>query len=184
MSDAERTAILSKKQATPAQLAKLIPVLKPAAQTAVGIERHDNRYFFNTDTIYFDNLLGGYIDGDDFVPVRFGLKYSKSGNVVLYVVIDQNKIPLSSMTEIKKTEVVKTPALQMQTPEASRSVTYSIAQIIEFVNIGDALRYLPDEMLSEEQKVTKWKAIAETAKYTAEKNDKKYFDYIKKRQFA
>ena len=34
-------------------------------------------------------------------------------------------------------------------------------------------------MLSEEQKVTKWKAIAETAKYTAEKNDKKYFDYIK-----
>ena len=54
-----------------------------------------------------------------------------------------------------------------------RRVTYSIAQIIKFVNSGDALRYLPDEMLSVVQKVTKWKAVAETAKYTAEKNDKK-----------
>ena len=68
------------------------------------------------------------------MPVRFGLKYSRTGNVVLYVVVDQNKIPRSSLTQIKKTDVVKTPALQMQTPEASRSVTYSIAQIIEFVN--------------------------------------------------
>ena len=74
-----------------------------------------------------------YIDGNDFVPVRFGLKHSRTGNVVLYVVVDQNKIPLSSLTEIKKTEVVKTPAANAD-PEVSRSVTYSIAQIIEFVN--------------------------------------------------
>ena len=38
-----------------------------------------------------------------------------------------------------------------------RRITYSIAQIIKFVNSGDALRYLPDEMLSVNQKVTNYK---------------------------
>ena len=37
---------------------------------------------------------------------------------------------------IKMTEVVKTPALQMQTPEASRSVIYSIAPKYTFVNVA------------------------------------------------
>ena len=45
-------------------------------------------------------------------------------------------------------------------------------QIIEFVNSGDSLRYIPDKMLSEEQKVTKWKAVSKTAKYTAEKKER------------
>lgn len=78
--DAEVVIMLSKSnlrksvttEATPVQLAKLIPVLKETARNAIGIERHDNRYFFDSDTIYFDNLLGGYIDGNDCVPVRFG----------------------------------------------------------------------------------------------------------------
>ena len=121
--------------------------------------------------VYFDNLLGGYIDGNDFVPVRFGLKHSRTGNVVPYVVVDQNKIPRSSLTEIKKTEVVKNPALQKQTPESSRSVTYSISQIIKFVNGGDLLCYIPDEMLTEAQKTTKYEAIAKTIERTNTKND-------------
>ena len=185
--DAEVVIMLSKSnlrksvtaEATPGQLAKLIPILKDTAQNAIGVERHDNRYFFDSDTVYFDNLLGGYIDDNDFVPVRFGLKHSRTGNVVLYVVVDQNKIPRSSLTEIKKTEVVKTPALQMQTPEASRSVTYSIAQIIEFVNSGDLLRYIPDEMLTEAQKTTKYEAIAKTIERTNTKNDERYLEFIK-----
>jgi hypothetical protein len=165
--------------ATPEQLAKLIPVLKEVAQNAIGIERHDNRYYFDSDTVYFDNLLGGYIDGNDFVPVRFGLKHSRTGNSVLYVVVDQNKIPLSSLEETKKAEVVKTPALQMQTPEASRSATYSIAQIVKFVNSGDLLRYVPDEMLSDLQKETKYEAISKTIEKTNTKNDERYREHVK-----
>lgn len=164
-------------EATPGQLAKLIPVLKDTARSAIGIERHDNRYFFDSDTVYFDNLLGGYIDGNNFVPVRFGLKHSRTGNVVLYVVVDQNKIPLSSLIEMKKTEVVKTPAANAD-PEVSRSVTYSIAQIIEFVNSRDLLRYIPDEMLTEAQKTTKYEAIAKTIERTNAKNDERYAEYI------
>ena len=104
--------------------------------------------------------------------------YSRTGNVVLYVVVDQNKIPLSTLTEIKKTEVVKTPALQKQSPEASRSVAYNIAQIIEFVNSGDLLRYVPDEMLTEAQKITKYEAIAKTIEKTNAKNDERYLEFI------
>ena len=87
-------------------------------------------------------LLGAYIDGNDLVPVRFGLKYSKTGNVVLYVVVDQNKIPLNVLEESKKTEVVKTTASLNVKSSASRSVINSIAQIIKFVNSGDLLRYI------------------------------------------
>ena len=54
--------------------------------------------------------------------------------ITLYVVVDQEKI--------KTTEVVKTPVLQTHDPEASRSVKYSILQIIPFVNNKDVLRYL------------------------------------------
>ena len=183
--DAEVVITLSKSnlrksvtaEATPEQLAKLIPILKSVAKSAIGIERHDNRYFFDSDTVYFDNLLGGYIDGNNFVPVRFGLKHSRTGNAVLYVVVDQNKIPRSSLTEIKKTEVVKTPAANAD-PEVSRSATYSIAQIIEFVNSGDLLRYIPDEMLTEAQKTTKYEAIAKTIERTNTKNDERYAEYI------
>lgn len=63
--------------------------------------------------------------------------------------------------------------MQKQTPESSRSVTYSISQIIKFVNSGDLLRYIPDEMLTEEQKPTKYEAIAKTI----EKTNIKRFTY-------
>ena len=168
------------KKANPTELAKLIPVLEEAVSNAIGIERHDNRYYYDTSTVYFENLLGGFVDGVYFVPVRFGLKHSKNGQATLYVVVDQNKIPLKALEQIKKTEVVKTPApLRKETAtSASRSVKYTISQIIPFVKSKDLLRYIPDNMLDNEQKRAKWEAVAETIKTTAEKNDKKYKQYI------
>ena len=56
----------------------------------------------------------------------------------LYVFVDQEKI---------KTEVLKAAELNISTPTTSRSVKYSILQIIPFVNNKDVLRYLPDNML-------------------------------------
>lgn len=32
--------------------------------------------------------MGGYVEGDKSIPVRFGLKYSRTGNTTLYVLID------------------------------------------------------------------------------------------------
>lgn len=185
--DADVTIVLSKsnlkesisKKVSPVQLAKLLPVLKESLSNSIAIERHANRYYFDTDTIYFDNLLGGYIDGVAFVPVRYGLKYSKNEKTTLYVVVDQNKIPKSLMEQNKKTEVVKTTGSQNKAkPSASRSVTYSISQIVPFVNSKDLLRYIPEGMLSDEQKDIKWQGIAETILKTNNKNDEHYFDYI------
>ena len=165
------------KDATPTQIAKLLPVLKQAVENAIGIESHDNRYYYDTVTVRFDNLMGGFIDGEYFVPVRFGLKQSVDGHIALYVVVDQNKIDLEKIRN-KKTEVIKAASPHEVESSTSRSVSYSISQIIPFVNSVDILRYMPDDMLTNEQKNVKYQGIADTIRYTNEKNDRKYSKYI------
>lgn len=158
------------KEANPVQLAKLLPILKETVESAVGIESHANRYYYDNTTESFGNLLGGYIDGEYFVPVRFGLKHIKGGETVLYVVVDQQKI---------KAEVLKTTTQQNDGSAVSRSAfTYNVPQLVSLVNSKDLLRYLPDDMLSTEQKKIKQEGIAETIKYTNDKNDAKYAKFI------
>ena len=167
------------KKVTPTQLAKLLPILKESVSKAIGIERHDNRYYFDSDTVFFDNLLGGYVDGDNFVPIRFGLKHSLTGTTTLYVVVDQNTIPVSSLEQKNKTKVVNATSSLNEKQTAPRLVEYSLPQIVSFVKSKDLLRYLPDEMLNDEQKTAKWEAISETIKKTNNKNDEHYFEFIK-----
>lgn len=69
-----------------------MPVLEQSVKGAVAIEGHANRYFYDSDTVSFLNLLGGYVDGDSFVPIRFGVKQSVAGGNYLYVVIDNEAI--------------------------------------------------------------------------------------------
>jgi len=170
------------KEATPEQIAKLLPILQETARDAVVIERHDNRYYYDTDTVYFDSLLGAYIEGDTLIPIRFGLKYSRTGSTTLYVVVNQNEISRESLTEIKKEDRGHSDTSPDLTESESplNSVKYSIAQIIPFVNSKDLLRYLPDDFLNEGQMKIKKKAVAETEKYTDEKNNKKYAEYVEK----
>ena len=37
----------------------------------------------------FENLIGGYVEGDYFVSVRFGMKHIAAGRVTLYLIVDQ-----------------------------------------------------------------------------------------------
>lgn len=169
------------KKATPEQIAKLLPVFVPAVEQSILLERHNNRYYYDYETVYFDNLVGAYIEGDYVIPIRFGLKHSKTGASTLYIVIDQNKIVADQLTKIKKDigHQAATPELSGES-KSSLYVTYSLSQIAKFVNSKDLLRYLPDQMLNEEQHKAKWEAIAETIKKTNDKNDKKYAEYIAK----
>lgn len=124
------------KRGKSSAISKLLPLLKYTVQNAVGVESHINRYFYDSTAESFDVLLGGYIDGDYFVPVRFGLKHIKGGETILYVVIDQEKI---------KAEVLKTTTQQYDGSTVSRSAfAYSLPQIASLVNSKDLLRYLPD----------------------------------------
>ena len=169
------------KKIDPIQIAKLIPVLKTAVENAIGIECHANRYFYDNDTVMFENLIGGYVEGKDFVPVRFGLKHSVTGKVTLYLVVDQEKIAIEKI----KAEVSKETAAQKDRPNTSRSAfKISIASVVPFVNGKDLLRYLPDDMLNAKQKETKYEAIADTIAYTNDKNDSRYTDYIRSGNIA
>ena len=129
------------KDADAVQIAKLMPVMKMAVEKAVGIESHDNRYFFDNNIVRFDNLIGGYVEGDLLIPIRFGLKHSIAGKATLYVVVDQDGVPIKKT----KAEVVKTPATNGMQPKASRSAfNINISDIIPYVNKKDLLRYIPD----------------------------------------
>ncbi len=164
------------KKITPTAVAKLMPVLKTAVESAIGIESHVNRYHYDMDIVRFDNLVGGYIDGDSFVPVRFGLKHRRNGEAILYVIVDQQKIDIDKI----KAEVVKITGQNKLGQETSRSAfEFSLADFIPFVNGGDLLRYIPDDMINESQRVVKWDAIADTIKRTNDKNDRKYMKYIR-----
>jgi hypothetical protein len=168
------------KDVTPIQMAKLLPVLKESVENAIGIEAHANRYYFDTDTVFFENLLGGYVDGEYFVPVRFGLKHSSTGKATLYVVVDQNKISADNLMKIKNDQGRQDASPDLtESNNLHRLVTYSIADIVPFVNSKDVLRYLSDDMLNEKQKTAKWAEIANTIKRTNDKNDKKYLEFIK-----
>lgn len=164
------------KKINPMQIAKLMPVLKTAVENAVGVECHANRYFFDNDTVMFENLIGGYVDGNGVIPVRFGLKHSVSGKATLYLIVDQEKIDVKKI----KAEVAKATAVQNDRPKTSRSAfNISLASIMPFVNGKDLLRYLPDNMLNNQQREAKYEAIAETVVYTNNKNDQKYAEYIR-----
>lgn len=77
----------------------------------------------------------GYIDGEYFIPVRFGLKHGRGGENTLYVIIDQNKI---------EAEVVKlAPPQKMSSSNPLSASVVSVSQIIPYVNNKDILRYLP-----------------------------------------
>ena len=43
-------------------------------------------YFYDNTTAYFENLLGGFVDGNNFVPVRFGLKHIEGKKPILCTV--------------------------------------------------------------------------------------------------
>ena len=141
------------KEATPEQIAKLLPVLSPAAENSVVIERHNNRYYYDTDTVYFDNLLGAYVDGDSLVPVRFGLKHSRTGTTTLYVVVDQNKVALEKLGETKKDRGLQdASSTKAESDSLRRSVTYSISQIVSFVNSTGGVDYYAVRSVIEERK--------------------------------
>ena len=166
------------KEADPTQVAKLLPILSQTAEKSVVVERHKNRYYYDNDTEYVDNLIGAYIDGNDLVPVRFGLKHSRTGKTTLYVLIDQNKISLDKLGKIKNDRGLQDASSDLtKSNSLPRSVDYSIPQILSLVNTKDLLRYIPDDFLNSEQIKAKRKAIAETKEYTNKKNDEKYTRY-------
>ncbi len=91
----------------------------------MGIESHGNRYFADYDTLYFHELLSGYIDGEYFVPIRFGIKEYKDKTAKIYVIISNEKI---------KTEVIAPATTDKTVKTGARSVIFSVPENNKSVN--------------------------------------------------
>ena len=154
------------------ELAKILPVLSRAVNGAIGIESHDNRYYFDADTISMHELIGGYVEAGYYTPVLFGVRESKTAGNRLYVVVCSEKI--------KMTDIVKEPPGTKPARTSSPSVNINIADLSPFVNDESLLEYFPDGLLSADQKTKKYKAVAEMIRYTNDKNDRKYREYIQR----
>lgn len=71
----------------------------------------------------------------------------------------------------RKNQGRKTAQIAQAMRVRPRLVNISIPHIFENVNTPDLLRYIPDDFLKESQKELKYKAVAETIRYTNDKND-------------
>ena len=135
-------------------LAKLFPIIDEAIENAIGIESYKNRYYYDERTIYFHTLLSGYIDGDYFVPIRFGIKENNQSENKLYVMLGQNKIDL---------RVLKLPAQINERNNSRLRSIISISEIFKNVNSNDRnfLKYIPNQFLCDEQIKAKRLALRE-----------------------
>ncbi len=78
---------------------------------------------------------------------------------------------------------METPLPENPGSDASRpALNISIQELSRKVKHPDILKYLPDGLLTGEQKEVKWQAIADTIAYTNEKNDRMYQKYLKNGQ--
>ncbi len=98
-------------------------------KTAIGIEAHSNRYFYDNNTVQFVNLLGGYLDKDMFVPVRIGIKQNQSGKGAMYILISDEAI--------KKDKVVNVGRRLEAAGHTSRLSYICIAKLAKLVNNKD-----------------------------------------------
>ena len=82
----------SRRSASNEEIVKILSVADRAVQSAVATEIHANRYFSDRNTRAFVNLIGAYADGEDIVPVQFGLKQDRYGHNTLYILVSDQKI--------------------------------------------------------------------------------------------
>ena len=156
------------------QIAKLMPKISDAISNAIGLRVGISRYYRDTSTVDFVDLLGGYIEGDLFFPIRFGVKRSSAGENSIRVIIDSDGI--------KKDKVIGTNITQSQN-QASQSLptrlsNISLPELFRNVKDDSLLRYIPDGFLDAQQIAAKYAAIARTIKRTNDKNDLHYREFI------
>ena len=129
--------------------AKMLTVFDSVVENAVPIESHTDKYKGtkreNPNLKQSYVLLSAFKSGEDIVPVELNIKEFKIGT--------KNKLYMS--VTLKKIRADILAALPNNSSENATPSTLniSIAEIIKNVNPsdGDFLRYVPDEMLNEEQ---------------------------------
>ena len=144
----------------------MLTVLPQICRDAVEIEAHTDKY---VETKRADNrlkemhvFLGAFTDGEYTIPVQMEIKEYKPGTGM------ENKLYMT--VTLKRTEAGIKPRGYTANASVSNhgtpASTINVADLIANVkdDTGNLVKYLPDEMLNEEQKQAKAEALARDAK--------------------
>lgn len=156
-------------------LQKWRPRIQAALKNAVGLEAHTNRYYFDVDTEEYRNLIGGFIDGENFVPIRFGIKIGKNNKASTYIVLVSDAIKKDKVIGGHSTHPTD---VQTGTPNLSE---INIAKVLENVNDKYLFEFIPDGILKTDEKIgIKRKLIASSLDEVAKKNNVRYTGFLKR----
>lgn len=157
--------------------AKMLVNLDALVANAVPVETHTDKYVGTRredqqlERVYV--LLSAFRDGDSVVPVQFEIKEFRDKENKLYVAVSLKKTEAADLHAVPSVdEASATTASSFEeagrgadtSPDAkstTASSDISIPELIQKINPedGDFLKYIPDSMLSNEQKQSKMKAL-------------------------
>lgn len=141
-----------------ADFAKAIANIDHILDNAVMIEKHTDKY---KGTVREDRhlestsvLMSLFRDRTHIIPVQFEIKKSSQNGGQLYVTVAMTKI---------EADVVGRTVDKNQASSLVSASDYSISEIIAKINPEDKhfLKYVPDKMLTEQQKQAKQEALEE-----------------------
>ena len=146
---------------TYADFAKALMNLDKILQGAELIEQHEDKYKGtvreNERLEHVSVLFGVFKDEEYLIPTLAEIKHLKGNTNRLYMTV--------AMTKIKEADVLESVGEKDPVQILLSASKYKLADIIAKVNTADArfLKYIPDQMLNDEQRVAKEAALAEDA---------------------
>lgn len=156
----------SKRGGTAETFGKMLTVLPEICESAVEIETHTDRY---VETAREDNhlremhvLVGAFMDGDDCIPVQLEIKEylpATGMNNKLYVTVTMKNE--AGVTPRGSTAVSASVSVRSR-PASIISLADLIANVKD--DTGDLVKYIPDQMLTDEQCEKKKDALARDEK--------------------
>ncbi|MBQ2934440.1 MAG: DNA/RNA non-specific endonuclease [Clostridia bacterium] len=154
--------------------AKMLYVFDDVVANAQAIETHTDKYVEtkrenrNLKQVYV--LMSAFKDGDFIIPVEFNIKE--------FVDEVKNQLYVSVTLQKMKANLMGTSSEQSSYHIPKSTFNYSLPDIIKNVNPADKefLKYIPDELLSKEQKTSKSEALSQEK----ERLDDMRYDYAVK----
>ena len=139
--------------------AKMLYVFDDVVANAQAIETHTDKYVEtkrenrNLKQVYV--LMSAFKDGDFIIPVEFNIKE--------FVDEVKNQLYVSVTLQKMKADLMGTSSEQSSYHIPKSTFNYSLPDIIKNVNPADKefLKYIPDELLSKEQKTSKNIALSQ-----------------------
>lgn len=158
---------------------KMLPRLSIIIKNAKGLYAHKNHYYKDFTNNEFDNLIGGFSDGEYFYAVRIGVKRPSGRNGSVHFVTMSKGIKIDKGFEESSSSQKSVGTL------SSALSAYNIADIFGVVNEEKMLEFAPDAFIESNpsQMEAKANAIKKTEIRTAKTNNKDFNTFMLKKNF-